>query len=73
MIGSVTLSVCVSVCLPLFLDMEQPKKMVFKFVVGYGSQMKPIDFGVNRCIFKVTGDKNMYFALSPVLEAYDQI
>ena len=51
--------------------MEEHRKMVLGTIVEYRSEMKPIDFGVNRCIFKVTGDVNMHFILAPVLEAYE--
>ena len=52
-LGSVCLSVCMFVCLPHFSDMVRPRELVFGTIVGYRSQMKPIDFGVNGYVFKV--------------------
>ena len=53
MIGSVCLYVCMCVCLHLFSSMVRLRKMVFSTIVGYRSETKPIDFGVNGYIFKV--------------------
>ena len=63
MIGSVCLFVCLSVymyiyvclsvCLPLFSGMVRPMSLVFCTIVGYRSETKPIDFGINGYIFKV--------------------
>ena len=62
MIGSVTQSVCVSVCLslPLLSGMERPRSLMFDSMVGYGSGTKSIDFMVNQCIFKVSGDESLF-------------
>ena len=40
-------------------------------MVGYGSEMEPIDFGVIRCIFKVKGHEKQYFAFVPVFKTYE--
>ena len=35
--------------------------------------MGTIDFGVNRCILKVTRVENLYFLFAPMLKAYELI
>ena len=45
--------VCLSDCLPFFSAMVRPRELVFGTIVGYKSETKPIDYGVNRYIFKV--------------------
>ena len=49
--------VCVSVCLPHFSAKEIGRGAILGSLVGYGPQISTIDFGVNRCIFKVAGCK----------------
>ena len=49
----VTCYSCLSVCLHLFPGMVKPRDLIFCTIVGYRSETKPIDFGVNEYIFKV--------------------
>ena len=59
---SVCVSVCVSVCLSVrlshFSAVQKGRVAILSSMVEYGPQMSTIDFGVNRCIFKVTGCKD---------------
>ena len=57
MIGSVSVYVCVrvSVCLPLFSDIEQSNDLVLDIIVEYGPETEPVDIGVNQCNFKIKG------------------
>ena len=64
----VYLFVCLS---PTFSDMVRFGRLVFRTKLGYKSETKPIDFGVNQYIFKVTGVKKVHFIFAPVVKAYE--
>ena len=69
----VCLSVCLCVCLPLFSDMLRPRGLVFCTIVGYRSETKPIDFGVNGYIFKVKVMKIWLLSFPPTAQVYGEI
>ena len=59
------LSVYLSVspfCLPLYLDMEWHRMIVFSNMIGHKSGTNPIEFGVNWCTLKVKGQEHTILA-----------
>ena len=54
----VSLCVCLSVRLTRFSAALAVRGAILGSMVGYGPQTNTIDFGVNQCIFKVTGCKD---------------
>ena len=50
--------------------MVRPRELLFGTIVGYRSETKTFDFGVNGCIFKVKVMKIKVLAFSPTAHEY---
>ena len=53
--------------------MVRPRGLVISTIVGYRSETKPIDFGVNGYIFKVKVMKMLLLSFPPTAQVYRHI